>query len=169
MKNEPTPATMPSDNQVSPSTFRPACEFRWCYYLHLNKATQTPKQWREMTTGEMHPVFEVEGKRRLVFVRGYFDDERFYGDRWCLIYQVTTKDRLGNKKGNGKKKPNLKPLGIVLPGETSPSFVLTISERYPLKLIEQAGTTPPHRPDPMTSDAIRKIVDNSSYRSGIVS
>ena len=165
MKNEPTPATMPSDNQVSPSTFRPACEFRWCYYLHLNKATQTPKKWREMTTGEMHPVFEVEGKRRLVFVRGYFDDERFYGDRWCLIYQVTTKDKLGN----GKKKPNLKRLGAVLPWETRPSFIQTISERYPVALIEQAGKEPPFKPDPMTSDAIRRIVESITYRSGAVS
>lgn len=165
MKNEPTPATMPSDNQVSPSTFRPACEFWWCYYLHLNKATQTPKKWREMTTGEMHPVFEVEGKRRLVFVRGYFDDKRFHGDRWCLIYQVTTKDKLGN----GKKKPNLKRLRAVLPWETRPSFIQTISERYPVALIEQAGNELPFKPDPMTSDAIRRIVESITYRSGAVS
>lgn len=164
MKNEPTPATMPSDNQVSPSTFRPACEFRWCYYLHLNTAKKSlAKQWYERD-GSPQPVFEVEGKKRPVFVRGYFHDEQFHGDRYCLIYPVTTKDKLGNKK-----KPNLKRLGVVLPGETSESFVQTISERYPLALIEQAGNEPPYRPDPMTSDAIRKIVDSSSYRSGIVS
>ena len=165
MKNEQTPPITPNDNAISPSTFRPACEFRWCYYLHLNTAKQTSQKWHERSTGESHPVFEVEGKRRLVFVRGYFDDERFHGDRWCLIYQVTTKDKLGN----GKKKPNLKRLGNVLPWETRPSFIQTISERYPVSLIEQAGKESPFKPDPMTSDAIRRIVESITYRSGAVS
>ena len=168
MKNEPPLTITPNDNAVSPSTFRPACEFRWCYYLHLNtaKPAENPeKQWYEMSTGERHPVFEVNGKRRLVFVRGYFDDDSFYGGRWCQIYQVTTKDKLGN----GKKKPNLKRLGNVLPWETRPSFIQTISERYPVSLIEQAGKEPPFKPDPMTSDAIRRIVESITYRSGAVS
>lgn len=165
MKNEPMPATMPSDNQVSPSTFRPACEFRWCYYLHLNTAKKSPsnKQWYERD-GHPHPVFEVEGKKRPVFVRGYFHDEQFHGERYCLIYPVTTKDKLGNKK-----KPNLKRLGVVLPGETCESFVQTISERYPLALIEQAGKEPPYKPDPMTSNAICRVVDSITYRSSAVS
>ena len=164
MKNEQAPPITTNENEVSPSTFRPVCEFRWCYYLHLNTAKQTSQKWHERSTGESHPVFEVEGKRRLVFVRGYFDDERFHGDRWCLIYQVTTKDKLGN----GKKKPNLKRLGEVLPRETRPSFIQTISERYPMSLIEQAGKDPSFKPDPMMSQMICKIVDSSSYRSSTV-
>ena len=164
MKNEPTPVTMPSDNQVSPSTFRPAGEFRWCYYLHLHTATKTTEQWRERD-GRPHPVFEVRGKKRLVFVRGYFEDKKFYGGDWCLIYQVTTKAELPS----GKKKPNFKELGPVLPDDSRHSFVQTIPERYPLSLIDDAGKEPIRGVDRMTITMTCKILDSTTYRSGIVS
>ncbi len=163
MKNEPTPA-MPSDNQVSPSTFRPAGEFRWCYYLHLFTAKRTTEQWRERN-GRSHPVFEVRGKKRLVFVRGYFEDRKFYGGDWCLIYQVTTKDKLPS----GEKKPNFKPLGPVLPDDSRHSFVQTIPERYPLSLIDDAGKEPIRGVDRMTITMACKIIDSITYRSGNVS
>lgn len=170
MKNEPTPSTPPSDNQVSSSTFRPAGEFRWCYYLHLHTAKKaytpekTIKEWRERD-GRSHPVFEVRGKKRLVYVRGYFEDKKFYGGDWCLIYQVMTKDKLPS----GEKKPNFKPLGPVLPDDSRHSFVQTIPERYPLSLIDDAGKEPIRGVDRMTITMACKILDSITYRSFVVS
>lgn len=162
MKNDPIPSSIPQDNQTSPSTFRSAAEFRWCYYLHLHTASKTTKQWRERD-GSSHPEFNVRGKRRLVFVRGYFEDKKFYGGDSCLIYQVTTKPELPN----GKKKPNFKPLGPVLSDDSRHSFVQTIPERYPLKLVEDADKAPIEGIDRMTITMTCKILDSITYRSGV--
>ncbi len=160
MTHEHPPASTPRDDQVYPSTFKPAVEFRWCYYLHLNTALEDAAKRRQDKDG-IHCFFTVEGKRRLVFVRGYFNDEPYYGagNKWCLIYQTTTKDR--NKKG--QNKPNIKPIGSVLPGDSRKAFVQTIPERYPLRLIDSEALG---NLDHMTKEAIRKIVDGASYRGG---
>jgi len=161
MANEQDHAINSSANHVSPTTFRPAGEFRWCYYLHLYTAKKTDEIWRE-NDGGSHPCFKVQGKRRLVFVRGYFEDRPFYGGDWCQIFQVTTKARLTN----GKKKPNLKPLGQVLPDDCRHSYVQTIPERYPIQLLEQAGTQRFFGVDRMTISNLCKILDHQTYRSG---
>jgi hypothetical protein len=160
MKDESIPFS--PENQISPSTFRSAAEFRWCYYLHLHTASKTAVRWRERD-GSSHPEFNVRGKKRLVFVRGYFEDKKFYGGDWCLIYQVTTKSDLPN----GKKKPNHKPLGAVLPEDSRQSFVQTIPERYPLNLVEDAGKQRIEGIDRMTVTMTCKILDSITYRSGV--
>lgn len=157
--NEPTATSMSSGSQGSPATFRPAPEFRWCCYLHLHTAEKTDEEWRE-NDGRSHPVFKVRGKKRLVFVRGYFEDKEYYGGKWCLVYQVTTKERLPN----GKIKPNFLSIGQVLPDDSRKSFVQRIPERYPLNMIESASKDPIRGIDKMTTNMTCKILDSISYR-----
>lgn len=156
--NEPTSTTVPPDNQTNLNTFHSQPEFRWCYYLHLHTAKETAERWRE-NDGSSHPVFAVRGKKRPVFVRGYFHVKATYGGDWCLVYPVTSKDTLLN----GKKKPNFKPFGKLLSDDPRNSFVQTIPERYPLSLLESADKQPIQGVDRMTVTAVCKILDSVTY------
>lgn len=158
--NNPSPDSSRSASHVHQNTFRAAHEFRWAFYLHLDTAKKTERKWHDHKF-VAHPVFEVEGKRRLVFVRGYFENQGHGDKRRCLIHKVTTKGTLPN----GKIKPNLVRLDVVIPGDTQKTFIQTISEYYPMHLIEADGNEPPHKLDPHQAMLICKILDHRTYQA----
>lgn len=146
-------------NEIWPSPHREVAEVRWCYYLHLDKAKMHLTLKWTADDKQNHPVFLVEGKRRPVLIRAYF--ESVYGTKWCLIYAMTTKAC----RRDGKRKPNLKRLGPLSQGSSTETYINTIPDRYPVSLIEMDRSKPPAGFDPTAIISICRILDDSSYRS----
>ncbi len=160
MSNElKTTSPSPSD-QTKPKVFESVCEFRWCYYHHLGHSSKTDPVRKKSVGREDHTLFEVPTKARPVLVLGYFRVKKHFGQDFCLICQLTK-----SEKSDAGKKPNHIHLGHVISkyGSDFPTWVQTISERYPMKLIERAEadlSKEPIIPCEEDRNAIRRIVEH---------